>query len=207
MINNTHAVTPAAYVSNSYSAPKIGSDTTQAFATEAVKDEVTLSPGAKILQKTLADLPPLILDPETNFQKAEQELGKLLDRYGIGAGTPVDVKLNDRGEFQVEGDHPLLGLIEDDLNSGRAGDLRNALIGGHTGLVLQRIGMAVEMAMNAADKNPSGTEGYYNWVKTVADEAKVSSLSFSYAKGGIDYQLVNRQNQIITADTGLSLAV
>jgi len=207
MINTTNSVTQAAYVSNSYAAQSRQQAPVVTPATDEVKDEVQLSTGAEIMRDSIADLPPLILDPEVHFQKAEQALSKLLDRYGIGAGTPVDIELNNRGEFEVKGDHPMLSQVEKDLNTGEAQDLRNALIGGHTGMIIGRIGAAVEMAKNAADKNPAGTESYYNWVKTIATEAKNSHLAFNYSAQGVDYQLMNNRNEIITADTGLSVPV
>ncbi len=179
---------------------------TKPVATEP-QDTVEISPAGKAVTESLKGLAPLTLDPAVHFANADKELKALMDRYGIPEGSEIEITSDDRGNFKVTGEHPMLKQIEEDLNSGDAGDLRNSLIGGQTGLILQRIGMAVEMAMNAADKNPAKTEQYYDWVLNVANEAKGGSLSYNYLNGESSADLVGKNNRILTADTGLKLNV
>ena len=204
-----HSVQQSQVVANLYQT-RLPADSPVAEPTKVKadpQDKVEISPAGKVMTESLEGLAPLTLDPAVHFANADKELKKLMDRYGVPAGTEVDITSDSRGNFKVEGDHPMLKQIEEDLNSGEAGDLRNSLIGGQTGLILQRIGMAMEMAMNAADKNPSKTEQYYDWVLNVASEAKGGSLSYTYQNGESTADLVAKNNRIITADTGLKLNV
>lgn len=155
----------------------------------------------------LSQLPKLTLDPAVHMANAETELKALMQKYGIPEGEQVNITSSGDGTFEVEGDHPLLSEVEREINEGTARELRNALIGAHTGSVISRIGAATEMAMKGADANPSMMETYYDWVLSVAGEAKNMGFSYSLDNGELTGSLVTKQGVAIAHNEGLQLPV
>lgn len=166
---------------------------------------VELSNQARETQKLLSDLPPLIFDPAVQMQNAENRLKELMRELAIPEGSKVEITSRPDGTFSVEGDHPLLSKIEQSLNDGNERELRNSLIGAHTGTMLQRIGSAIEQAMLGVDANPEKIDSYYGWVRAIANEAKAMDFAFSLESGSLEGSLINNQGQRIAANQNLNL--
>lgn len=155
----------------------------------------------------LSQLPKLTLDPAVHMANAETELKALMQKYGIPESETVNITTSGDGSFEVDGDHPLLSEIEKEINDGTARELRNALVGAHTGSIISRIGAATEMAMKGADQNPSMMETYYDWVLSVASDAKNMGFSYSLDRGELTGSLVTKQGVAIAHNDGLKLPV
>ncbi len=166
---------------------------------------VELSDNAKKAKKLLGDLPPLILNQTANLEKAETHLKELMKALGIPENTKIDIQSDNAGNFAVTGDHPLVTEIEKQINDGTDRELRNALVGAHTGAVLERIGAATEMAMKGADENPRMTDTYYGWILTVAKSAQSMDYSVSLDQGTISGTLVNSSGKAVASYDGLRL--
>ncbi|MCG8491001.1 MAG: hypothetical protein MI743_05250 [Sneathiellales bacterium] len=209
MIGETYApyapniVQKAAYAYNS--PPPQGGGATEKKEDAAVI--VELSEAAQKGVGLLSQLPNITLDPAVHMANAETELKALMQKYGIPEGETVNITSSGDGTFVVEGDHPLLSEVEREINEGTARELRNSLIGAHTGSVISRIGAATEMAMKGADANPSMMETYYDWVLSVANEAKGMSFSYSLQNGELSGSLVTKQGTAIAHNEGLELPV
>ncbi|MFT6556451.1 hypothetical protein [Sneathiella sp.] len=170
-------------------------------------DQVTLSEPAQKAQKLLSEFPPLILDPDVHLKNAEGALKDLLAKYNIPPNTKVSISSDSKGQFTVSGDHPLLAEVETEINEGTAKELRNSLVGAHNGSIIQRIGAAAEMAMRGADQNPGMTDTYYDWVRSVASEAKGFGYSVEFDEGVITGSLINSLGERIAGDERLSLPI
>ncbi|MEH6495649.1 MAG: hypothetical protein V7740_07910 [Pseudomonas marincola] len=209
MINSTQnntSIYPTAYAATGQAVEKAPTQPqTSSPYGEAVT--VSLSPAAEGA-KTLASMAlEITIDPAVHMERAQVELKAMMARLGMSADTDIDIEILNDGTISVEGDHPLVSKMEEDLNAGdpQARKLRNALIGAHTGSVMVHIGEAVSLAMQGADDNPSMMETYYGWVKTVADTAKNSSFHASFSNGEISGSLVGSDGKAYSPGDGLTL--
>ncbi|MEH6405068.1 MAG: hypothetical protein V7750_16950 [Sneathiella sp.] len=168
--------------------------------------QVDVSEGAKTVRKTLDDVSMIRLDPVFHMDKAETRLKELMAELGMPENTEVKITTNSDGSFEVEGDHALTAVIEEKLNDGTERVLSNALKAAHTGTVIQRIAAAVEMASNAAAKDPMNSDAYYNWVRdTVNPSATSMAFEVNFANGTLSGSLLNSEGQKVAVSDGLTL--
>ncbi|MBL4906565.1 MAG: hypothetical protein JKX94_03860 [Sneathiella sp.] len=205
-ISASNSIYSTQAVSQVYSAASAPPENTDIKETESEAVTVDLSENAKAANKVISELVPLSLDPAIHLQKAENRLKELMTKLGIPETTEVDIQIDATGSFKVAGDHPLLSKIEEQLNDGSERELSNHLKSAHNGSIIQRIGAAVEMAMQGADANPAMTDTYYGWVKnTVAAQAKSMGYSATFNNGTLSGSLINAEGKRIALNEGLTL--
>ncbi len=171
------------------------------------KDTVEISETGKSVSRLLNEVSNFSLDPAFHLANAETQLKEIMARFGIPETEDVSIKSTGDGRYTVSGDHPLLGEVENLVNSDDPSvrDLRNSLAGAHTGATLQRIAAAAEMAMKGADANPAKTEQYYNWILTVANGAKNMDYDITLQNGELSGSLIDGEGKRIAAASGLTL--
>lgn len=165
----------------------------------SVVSNTSISQAGKTTQLALADLPPLILDPKVHMQNAETRLKEIMSEMGIPASTDIDISVSSAGYISVKGDNEQLARLEEMLNSGEEKDLRNSLIGAHTGNIIQRIAAASSMAAEGAEAQPTMADHYFNWVLNIADEAKASSFKVSFTDGKLSGNLLGANGEAMLA--------
>ncbi len=203
-INSANTLFATSRATAAYSAtPPVEPPSASENETPAV--EVELSEKAQKTKTLLENIPRLSLDPAVHIANAEKQFKDLMNRMGIPADTEFEIEANRDGSFTVTGDNPRLKEIEEKINDGSERELRNSLVGAHTGSIIQRIGAAVEKAMTAADANPGMTDTYYDWVLSVANGAKSMGFSMTYADGSLSGSLVNGKGEAVAAAEGLTL--
>ncbi|MBU1176281.1 MAG: hypothetical protein KKH72_12825 [Alphaproteobacteria bacterium] len=142
---------------------------------------VDLSPAGKLL----TNLPPLILDPAVHMRNAETRLTELMSELGIPPGTEINIDLSSAGQFTVEGDHDKLAELEQKLNDGSEMDLRNSLIGAHSGSMIQRIATAARETQLLVEANPKTAKLLWNQLLATADRIKSQSMDFAFSGGAL----------------------
>jgi len=167
--------------------------------------EVSISPAGRNVGNLVADWGPLIIDPAVHMARAETALREVMAGLGIPASTGVEIRSNGDGSFRVEADHPKAAELEAMINSGDARELRNGLIGAHTGTVVQRIASATVMAAEGAERNPGQAERYNAWVQSVASEAATMGFDFLFDGDRLTGSLVSAGNRLASAAAGLAL--
>lgn len=199
MIINSSTYTSFAAQHYRSAPPQITSES-QDSRDNTAAENVNISQAGKTAQIALADLPPLILDPKVHMQNAEIRLKEIMTEMGIPASTDIDINVSNSGHISVKGNNEQLAKLEEMLNSGEEMDLRNSLIGTHTGNIIQRIGAAASMAAEGAEAQPSMADHYFNWVLDIANQAKASSFAVSLTDGKLSGNLLG-------ADGGKMIAV
>ena len=162
----------------------------QGSRANSVATNVNISQAAKTTQIALANLPPLTLDPKIHMQNAETRLKEVMAEMSISASTNIDINVSSAGHINVKGHHEQLARLEEMLNS---------LIGAHTGSVIQRIGAAATMATDEAKAQPSMAKHYFNWVLDIANQAKASSFTTSFADGKLSGNLLGADGEKMLA--------
>ena len=175
---------------------KTGLDNSPAF-------EVSVSRQGENAAGLLASLPPSGIDPALHIKRAETHLRQLMAALGIPASTTVKIHATAGGSFRLTADHPKAAELETMINNGAARELRNSLIGAHSGAVLQRTSKAMSMAMKGAEQNPGKGEQYYAWVKGIVDEALSMGFAFSYTGEGMTGTLLKPGDVPIGTTEGL----
>jgi hypothetical protein len=207
MINNVQSAYGAAQaaLTQSVNTARVETAETKPADERAAAVMVSLSPAAEGAKKLLSDLPPFIVDPAYHMEKAQDRLKELMTKYGIPEGTKLNISSDNAGNFKIEGDHPMISVIEEKVNDGSERDLRNSLVGAHTGMTMVRIGTAVEMAMQGADKTPQLAELYYDWVRNVASSATNSKAEFTFDQGKLHGSLVGSRGALPSDNSDLVL--
>jgi hypothetical protein len=148
-----------------------------------VTDQVTLSPGAKLLSDTSA----ITLDQGLLMSRADAAMKLVLEEMGIPEGTPFEIEVDPYGRLVVEGDHEKAQELEDALNNPQSlqspiGQLANNLKGAANAAIIQRIAKASQMAGEAAEQNPSRADYFFDWMLGAAKDAQ--NLNYRASFGG-----------------------
>ena len=146
-------------------------------------DEVSLSPGGKLL----SEVGGITLDQGVLMSRADAAMKLVLEEMGIPEGTPFEIEVNPYGRFSVEGDHEKTKELEDALNNPQSlqspiGQLANNMKGAANAATIQRIAKASQMAGEAAEKNPSRADYFFDWMLGAAKDAQ--NLSYRASFGG-----------------------
>ena len=181
MIGSVTAAAQTVYATTANQTARSSDTTGVDAATSGDATEVDLSPGGKLL----ASLPPLILDPKVHMANAQKRLAEVMQQLGIPSDTKIDIKLSSSGQFTVTGDNEKLSELQDMLNDGTERELRNSLIGAHTGSIIQSIAAASQKTQQKVEANPQSAEMLWNQMLAEADRIKSRSMSFSWSGGAL----------------------
>lgn len=164
---------------------------------------------------SIADLTAALGDANGDGQITLEELQAHVDQllataekglWRLSAETGVDlrkvtVRSDGTGKLVVEGNDPNAAKLEAAINEDP--EVRDALIAAQSTSNFIRIASAAGMAQNAANANPSGADGYYAWVRSVAEQTKAMDMVFSVSGGHLNAAYETADGRLIGTSEGI----
>lgn len=136
-----------------------------------------------------------------HLASAQEGLKRLAREMGVDL-RKVTIRTDGTGKITVEGSDPNAAQLQDAVNNDF--QTRNALIGANNLANIQRIGQAAGMAQRAAASDPSNADGYYGWVRSVANQTLSMDMIFAMEDGRLSGKFETFDGRTIGITEGLA---